>query len=428
MVIVLLLLYFQFWRKDDPTHHELVLKSLVGLVGYTMLCIAIASYVTNFDAETGLGSGNGRFLSISLLIFTLVCFLMATYFQNARVPLQIGGFMILLGALMAAFGNWLPQVIAVPPPVEEEIVNVRQLTVEERAALGEKVIFGRVGDSETQGAIGKGQCPLCHGFQKDFLSERAPNLFGITERAAERMKDPRYKAGKPNERDTVQKEACPGCGTATNTLEYLAESDVCHSCYVVAGFGMKGSHDTDSAAPASHKSPISLSIDEIIVLTTWLYVHDGKIPPSPDDIEMAYRKFIPESEWPKRRHLPGAGRANTLLAGGEEPLDQLFTQTLCFVCHRISGIDRAVGVVGPKLAGRANYLKRLKDPLYKGKATTVREYIMESIVHPSVYVVTGYPDNVMPKDYGAKLSAAAVDRMVDYLAQLDEGSEPTKAP
>ena len=62
--------------------------------------------------------------------------------------------------------------------------------------------------------------------------------------------------------------------------------------------------------------------------------------------------------------------------------------------------------------------------MYKGKATTVREFITESILHPSVYVTNGYPDNTMPKNYGCKINALALDKMVDYLAEVKEGNIP----
>ena len=53
----------------------------------------------------------------------------------------------------------------------------------ELADEGEKIIFGGVGQNKVQGAIGKGQCPLCHAFHKGMLGERAPNLDGLPERA-----------------------------------------------------------------------------------------------------------------------------------------------------------------------------------------------------------------------------------------------------
>ena len=72
----------------------------------------------------------------------------------------------------------------------------------------------------------------------------------------------------------------------------------------------------------------------------------------------------------------------------------------------------------------SNAPNRLKDGDYKGKAKSVREYITESILSPSAYVVKDFPDNQMPKDFGKKLSAGAVNKIVDYLSQLKEGEEP----
>ena len=221
---------------------------------------------------------------------------------NRRLRTALWG---LMATALVWFGSWSLSANA-DPSAEKKIVDVREMSVKERAALGEKLIFGTIGGSEIRGSIGRAQCPLCHGFQKGFLSERAPNLYGITERAKERLKDPRYKVGKPEERDTVQKEAFPGSGTATTGLEYIAESLVCPSCYVVSGFGMRGTNDRESPGEPLIGPPIELSICELIAIDTWLYVHDEKEPPSPREIEQAYRKFIPESEWYKVADPPGS--------------------------------------------------------------------------------------------------------------------------
>src|SRR6266852_6961991 len=290
LVIVILMLYFQFGRKNDPRRGEIVFKSVIGLLGYSMLFIAIANYAQNFNHESHGVQGEARFLPVSLVMFKVASFMMAMYFKGVRVLLQIGGFMFFVAACLAGFGNWLPQVKADPPPVEEKTADVRQMSVQERADLGEKIIFGAVGASGTQGAIGKGQCPLCHGFQKGFLSERAPNLFGVPSRSLERLKDPRYSQKDPSKRDTVQKEACPGCGTAQSAAEYVAESHACPNCYVVAGFGVKGTNDRESPMPSIHKPPIALSLDELIAVDTWLFASSGE-PPPPDEIEKAYFKF-----------------------------------------------------------------------------------------------------------------------------------------
>ena len=51
---------------------------------------------------------------------------------------------------------------------------------------------------------------------------------------------------------------------------------------------------------------------------------------------------------------------------------------------------------------------------------------MESIVSPSTYVVKEFPDNLMPKEFGVKLSAGALKKIVDYLSQVKAGSPPPK--
>lgn len=430
LVIITLMLYFHFGRTKDPNRGQLVFKTIVGFLGYAMVFIAIANYATNFNDESFGAPGEPRFLPVSLVMFTVACFTMAMYFKGVRVLLQIGGFMFFVAAGLAGFGNWLPQVKADPPPAEEQTADVRQMSVQERADLGEKIIFGAIGASGTQGAIGKGQCPLCHGFQKGFLSERAPNLFGIPKRSLEQMKDARYSQKDPSKRDTVQKEACPGCGTASTAAEYIAESHACPNCYVVVGFGVKGTNDRESPMPAIHKPPIALTFDELIAVDTWLFASGGEEPPTPEEIEDAYKKFIPEADRPKAAPAggtPAGGPApGAPVVTGDEPVNEIFTKALCFACHTIPGIDVAKGVVGPKLVEKTNAPLRLKDPAYKGKATSVREYIMESIITPSAYVVKPFPDNIMPKDMGKKLNAAAINKIIDYLSQLEEGKEPPK--
>jgi cytochrome c2 len=337
-----------------------------------------------------------------------------------------------LTALFALAFSLFPAKAASPP--EKRTVDVRQMCVKERADLGEKLIFGKLGVSRQPGNIGKAQCTLCHGFNKGSPSERAPNLFGITTRAWERLRDPRYHQGKPGERDTIQKEAFPGSGTGTTAIEYIAESVVCPSCYVVAGYGVKGTNDSESPGVQVYKPPINLSIDELIAIDTWLYVHDGKDPPSPEEIESAYRKFIPESEWPSASRDPESYPSKNTAAiredatfnlTGKEPITEIFTKPLCFACHYIPGIQGAVGIVGPKLNMKTTALERIRGGDYKGKATNLREYIIESVVAPSIYVLPGYPD-IMPKYYGERLNKAVIDRIADYLSQLEEGKEPPK--
>ena len=307
-----------------------------------------------------------------------------------------------------------------------KLLNYSKMTTRQLVDEGEKIIFGGPGKAKVQGAVGRGQCTLCHATLEGMLGERAPNLFGVTKRASERLKDPRYHLGKPQDRDTVQKEVFPGAGTATTPLEYLAETLLCPSCYVVADYGVHGTDDKESPDTYVTRPPISLKIDDLVAVTTWLYVHDSQRPPSPAKIVKAFRKFMTPEDWKAVTTIqpPYPPGYVSLLATGEEPVEEIFRKALCVACHIIPGIPDAMGALGPALNMKSAALTRLNDPQYSGKATTTREYITESILHPRKYVPDGYPDLTMPLVYGVRLNGLAIDKMVDYLAEIEEGKAP----
>ena len=365
---------------------------------------------------------------------------MALYPQRTQLLLQIAGLTLLVVGSIAGFSNWLSQAKA-DPPSEKKIIDVRDMSAKERADLGEKLIFGAVGASKIEGSVGKAQCPLCHGFFKESKivdpniypsPPWGPHFINFTQRIERLVASPKYQQ-RP--KDTEQPEAFPGSGIAINVIEYLAESNICPSCYVIPGFGRRDTHDRESLMPKIHKPPISLSIDELIAVDTWLYVHDGKEPPSPDEIEKAYRKFIPATEWPMPIREPGIYPSTysptpspsppAKVATGAESITTLFTMGMCIYCHVIPGIrgPEVPVILGPKLVMKTTAPKRLKDRKYKGKATNVREYVIESILDPNAYVVKGYGVN-MPKDYRTRFSNAAIEKMAEYLEQLEEGKKP----
>lgn len=406
------MVYFATSVKDAEKKKGLMHKTLIGMLAAFMAFIAIANYKNNFYGEN-------RLLPMSLVMITILTYIMGIYFTNIGALMKIGGFMFFVAAALSGYGNWLPQVEGgFPPPVVK--LDFQSMSAQQLSDEGEKIIFGGLGQSKVQGAIGKGQCPLCHGFQKGFLSERAPNLFDIPARAVKRLDHPKYHKGNPEARDTVQKESFPGSGTAETGQGYIAESHACPNCFVVPGFGVKGTNDTESPMPRIHKPPISLSMGELAAVDTWMYVREGVENPAYEEIIASYEKFIPEGD----RITEASGEeaaAGGILATGEEPITDLFMKAGCPACHTIPGIEGAVGKVGPLLAEGSSAPKRLKDPTYKGNARSVREYVTESILNPSMFVVKDFPDNQMPKDFGLKLSAGAVNKIVDYLSQVKEG-------
>lgn len=120
------------------------------------------------------------------------------------------------------------------------------------------------------------------------------------------------------------------------------------------------------------------------------------------------------------RGVPQLTPAMVPLVTGEEPIDRLFIKAGCPVCHTIPGIKGADGRVGPPLTLGTTGPQRLADPSYRGKAKTVRDYVVESVVEPSAYMAPGYPDRTMPTWYGQKLSATALEKVAAYLESLTE--------
>lgn len=125
-------------------------------------------------------------------------------------------------------------------------------------------------------------------------------------------------------------------------------------------------------------------------------------------------------EKPKKEATQVVKKAMVPLATGKEPIDKIFVQSGCTACHTIPGIRVAKGREGPKLELGTTARRRLADPNYRGKAKTDWEYVQESILNPSAYIVEGYPDHVMPRWYGQKLTAGALDKIITYLLKIEE--------
>jgi len=81
--------------------------------------------------------------------------------------------------------------------------------------------------------------------------------------------------------------------------------------------------------------------------------------------------------------------------------EQLFTENGCSSCHTLSAAG-ADGTVGPDL-----------DDISKPDEA----YIRESIVDPNATIAKGFNPDIMPGDFGDKLSPDEVDALVSYLLE-----------
>lgn len=291
--------------------------------------------------------------------------------------LQVMAFSVIVLSGFNWFSNSIPQMRAMPP-VEEKI-SLEGLTPETYAALGKRIFFG------------KANCPLCH----NAVGHRAPLLEAPSEedgppvvlRAGDRLKDPRYK------------------GKATTGLEYILESMVEPSIFVVAGFGKTGTNDTVSPMPIVINAPMSLSDLEVNAVIAYLQQSAGV----PITVE-----------------IPAGGvEMDTGDEGEEEPaavktMEELAEKYECRLCHMVPGIgmEEDEADLGPPLAG----LSRFRNGGPKGMS--LRDYIRQSILDPNAIIVEDFDEDTMPLDFKDKLRISELELAVEHLAKsAEEGAK-----
>lgn len=105
---------------------------------------------------------------------------------------------------------------------------------------------------------------------------------------------------------------------------------------------------------------------------------------------------------------PTADATETPALSEQEALGQrLFSQN-CAACHTLAG--NAV-IVGPAMAGIASRAGARVEGL------SAQEYLVESIMDPSVYLVPGF-DDLMPKTWGRTLTGEELDALVAFMLTL----------
>jgi len=168
----------------------------------------------------------------------------------------------------------------------------------------------------------------------------------------------------------------------------------------------------------------------------------GRLMPNPnlsdDDITsviafLTWVSHIDNQGWPPRPILVSAAAPQGITLGAPEPGpassdpialgEALFRQPTpgCFTCH---SVQQNVTVVGPSLAGLGTRSAlTIAGPAYQGTARTAEDYIRESILRPSAFVVAGPTfaaggQSIMPAVYDQMLKPDQIDTLVAYLATL----------
>lgn len=266
--------------------------------------------------------------------------------------LSVIAFSLLTIGLFTGFSNFgIPRIEPAPPPVQEEI-DLGAMTMDGFIALGERLIPG------------KGTCTLCHNDLG-----RAPMLNEIVANAAKHLADPRYE------------------GEATDLGEYIYESMIKPSAFVVVGFGKAGSGDTVSPMPDVSAGSIGLSEAELLAIVAYLQDSGGvdvtvEIPSDAGDIEEEEE----DSGEPREAF---------------ETVQDIIDEFACGACH-IIGEDE--GELGPNL----NAIGGAHDAAY----------IREGILDPNAILAEGFEEDIMPDDLGTQMYASEVELLVNYLADL----------
>jgi len=275
---------------------------------------------------------------------------------------KVLGFSIGLTLVFTLVANLLPQVEGEAPV--DEVIDLGALTPESFAALGEKIFMG------------KGTCTLCH---KPPPLGRAPDIQGenLVEMAEQRLADERYQ------------------GEAKNAEEYIHESMIDPSKYVVAGWGVLGSDDTVSPMPMVNAAPIELSDVEINAVIAYLENKDG------NDITVELPTEAPVAD------------SSENVAVGEAPApaenaEAAIKKYGCQACHTLLGSNAPVGPVLDTVGARLN-----------------QQQIQQSIVDPGAVIAEGY-SNIMPGDFAEKMTVSELGMIVGFLAELKGGAGDTQ--
>jgi cytochrome c oxidase subunit 2 len=115
------------------------------------------------------------------------------------------------------------------------------------------------------------------------------------------------------------------------------------------------------------------------------------------------RWFAKQSQGPAPAAGGGAAGGGANTAAGK----QVFAANGCSACHTLSDAG-ATGTIGPNL-----------DKFLKGKTTA---FIQTSIVDPNAYIEHGFNKDIMPADFGTRISKTDLAALVQYLSTVTKKS------
>jgi len=142
-----------------------------------------------------------------------------------------------------------------------------------------------------------------------------------------------------------------------------------------------------------------------------------EVPPTATSVP-ATATTAPTSEPPTATAIPPTATPEQAAAGPSgdaekgKALFETFFEQVSFACNTCHYVDSEQRLIGP---GLLNVSTRAETRV---EGQSAEEYIRNSIVNPSAFVVPDYPDGLMPQVYGDILSEQDIQDIIAYLFTL----------
>jgi len=248
---------------------------------------------------------------------------------------------------------------------------------------------------------------------------------------------------------TIHTHTTIGARTNTDALTeqvvrglHVWEKNNCENCHTLMGEGAYYAPDLTKIVEQRGRAYLRVFMRDPSAF--YSAEEDGRLMPTLDMTDDEIDDVISFLDWVGNVDLNGWPPRPILVAGvavrglpGVEGVQQspgpvlrgkavFHEQAGCAACHAIAA---EVTLVGSSMAGLPQRAARtIASPEYTGEATSVEEYIRESIREPSAFIrdapagrmFSTNGESLMPADYGERLTEQELSDLVDYLMTLRE--------
>jgi mono/diheme cytochrome c family protein len=197
-----------------------------------------------------------------------------------------------------------------------------------------------------------------------------------------------------------------GCGTTSANPErgrtlFRQDCGTCHTLAQAGTSGTQGPNLDDAFAAAREVGQDSATIEGIVEAQVENPRPSNGDPAVSMPAEIVSGQDLNDvaayvGEW---AGVPGA--APPEIAGGAGA--QVFNNAGCGSCHKLSGVEGAIGTTGPDLS-----------EVLPGVSA---EKIHEDIIDPNAEIAQGYAANIMPQNFGEMLSEEELEQLVEFLVE-----------